>query len=160
MRTLALWLSYDGTDFRGFGVQPRLRTVQGELERALWQTLGEPLRVIPAARTDAGVHARGQVVSLRTASSLRPEALLRACNARLPADVAVTEAREMPDGFNARRSARRRSYRYVIRNAPLPCPLRRREQCHVPAALDLEAMQRGADALLGTRDFRSFAGQF
>src|SRR5205814_9674204 len=120
---------------------------------------GERLAVIAAARTDSGVHARGQVVSFSTASALPAEAVWRACNARLPRDVALTAARDMPAGFHARWSAISRTYRYAVLNAPVACPLRRREQHHVPEALDLDRMRRGAQALVGTHDFRAFAGQ-
>ncbi len=159
MRTLALWLDYDGTDYRGFGVQPRQRTVQGVLERALLDTVGEAVRVTGAARTDAGVHARGQVVSLRTQAGIRLDALPQACNARLPSDVVVTRALEMAPGFDARRAARRRSYRYAIWNAPLPCLWQRRFQHHVRKPLDLAAMTDATASLLGTHDFRPFAAE-
>ena len=159
LRTLALWLDYDGTDFRGWGLQSRARTVQGVLETALASVLGEPVRVTAAARTDSGVHARGQVVSFRTASRLAPEALLRACNARLPDDVLVTAVREQPPGFDARRSARRRSYRYSVWNAPLPCLWRRRYLHHVADTLDVAEMERASQTLVGTHDYRAFASE-
>jgi tRNA pseudouridine38-40 synthase len=157
VRTLALWLDYDGTDFRGFGVQPSGRTVQGVLEAALGRATGEVVRVTPAARTDAGVHARGQVVSFRSATRLEPATLQRACNALLPADLLATAAREMPAGFDARRSATGRRYRYTVWNAPLPCVWRRRYQHHVPHALDVDAMEAAAGGLVGMHDFRAFA---
>jgi tRNA pseudouridine38-40 synthase len=158
-RTLALWLDYDGTDFHGWGLQPRARTVQGVLETALASVLNEPVRVTAAARTDTGVHAGGQVVSFRTASRLATDAVLRACNARLPDDVLVTAAREQPPGFDARRAARRRSYRYSVWNAPLPCLWRRRYLHHVADPLDVAEMDRASQRLVGTLDYRAFASE-
>jgi tRNA pseudouridine38-40 synthase len=158
IRRLALWLDYDGTCFAGFGLQPARRTVQGVLEEALQSVLGEPIRVTAAARTDSGVHARGQVVSFRTTSLLAPAALQRACNARLPDDVVVTDAREMPLDFDARRGACRRRYRYSVWNHPLPCVWRRHMVHHVRTPLDVMAMNQAAETLVGTHDFRAFVG--
>lgn len=157
MRTLRLDLAYDGTEFAGFGLQPGRRTVQGEVERALAATLGHPVRVTPGGRTDAGVHASGQVLSFRTAARLPVEALARALNARLPEDILVLDARDAPPDFDARRSARRRRYRYAIWREPLRHLWLRRYCYHYPGPLDLERMRAAAALLVGRHDFRAFA---
>jgi len=153
VRTLVLVVEYDGTDYAGFGVQPGQRTIQGEMERALADTLGHQPRVTPGGRTDTGVHARGQVVSFRTTSRLGCPDLVRALNARLPEDIQVRSAAEAPSGFDARRSARSRWYRYVVWNHPQRNLWWRRYSYHVRSALDLAAMQLASRALMGERDF-------
>ena len=158
MRNVLLVLEYDGTDFHGFQLQTGQRTVQGDLEAALRRITGESIRVAGAGRTDAGVHAAGQVASFRTASALPTARLLRALNAVLPPDVAVRTGREVPPEFHARFSARRRSYRYSIWNAEAPAPLLRRYTYHLQGSLDAEAMHRAARQIVGTHDFASFAG--
>jgi tRNA pseudouridine38-40 synthase len=158
LRSLLLILEYDGTDFAGFQVQPGQRTVQRELESALGRVTGEQIRIKGAGRTDAGVHATGQVASLTTSSLLGAETLKRALNASLPPDVAVRLAREVPEGFHARFSARSRAYRYWVWNAPSPTPLGRRYSHHWPRPIDLGAVQAAAEMLVGTHDFASFAG--
>ena len=134
------------------------RTVQGEIETSLARVTGERIRIKGAGRTDAGVHATGQVASLSTESRLDVETLSRALNARLPADVAVRLAREVPEGFHARFSARSRAYRYRVWNAPSPTPLGRRFSHHWHRPIDLAAVEEAAEALIGTHDFASFAG--
>lgn len=156
-RTLRLTLAYDGTDFVGFGVQRRGRTVQGELEAALAATLGEAVRVTPGGRTDSGVHARGQVVSFRTTSGLAPEVIQRALNARLPEDMVVLAAEEAPPGFDARRCARRRHYEYRILRTRWRDPFWRRYAWHVPGDLDEAAMRQASALLVGRHDFGCFA---
>lgn len=158
-RRLRLDLAYEGTRYAGFGVQPGRLTIQEVLEEALSRSLGERVRVTPAGRTDAGVHASQQVVSFATHGRLQPDDLLRAVNARLPRDVLVHGAADMPPEFDARRSALRRQYRYLIWNHPLPTLWWRRLAWHVASPLDAAAMDRAARALVGTRDFASFAGQ-
>ena len=159
-RTIALGLVYEGTRYHGFGVQPGQPTIQEVLEKALAACLGERIRVTAAGRTDAGVHATGQVVSFATGGRLQVDALIRAINAGLPEDVWVTWADdEVPDGFDARRSALRRHYRYCIWNRPDPDIWRRRWTWHVPDRLDERAMDRTAAGLVGRRDFGAFAGQ-
>jgi tRNA pseudouridine38-40 synthase len=157
-RTLRLDLAYEGTHYHGFGKQPSRLTVQEVLEGALARSLGEQVRVIPAGRTDTGVHAEGQVVSFTTRGRLAPEELLRAVNAHLPEDVLVRGAAEMPPEFDARRSAIRRHYRYLIWQQRLPSLWWRRWAWHQTADLDVAAMQAAADVLVGTHDFGSFAG--
>jgi tRNA pseudouridine38-40 synthase len=156
MPTVRLELSYDGGGYRGFARQPGQRTVQGALEQALGRILSEEAVTTGAGRTDAGVHARGQVVTFATASEVDPDRLTRSLNALLGPEITVTEARMVADGFDARFSARWRSYRYQILNSPFPDPLRRLVTWHVPEPLDLSAMNQAATALVGEHDFSAF----
>jgi tRNA pseudouridine38-40 synthase len=157
MRNLRLTLAYDGTDFHGWQTQPGLRTVQEALEAALADLTGEPrVRVNASGRTDAGVHAVGQVVNFHTTSQLAPDVLLRAVNARLPEDVIIREAAEAADDFDANRDALRKLYRYVIHDGDVPDLFRRRYCYHTRYKLDAAAMERAAAALRGTHDFRCF----
>ena len=155
-RTLRLVLDYEGTSYRGFARQPGARTIQAELETALAAILQQRVRVTAAGRTDAGVHACGQVVSFRTTSQLSPLTVQRALNARLPDDIVVVEAAEAEPGFDARRSARRRCYRYTIWRGKHRNIWYRRYSYHVPGALDVEAMRRASRLLVGRHDFRAF----
>jgi tRNA pseudouridine38-40 synthase len=157
-RTIRLDLAYEGTRYHGFGLQPNGRTIQEVLEEALARSLGERVRVTAAGRTDAGVHASGQVVSFTTRGRLAPPELLRAANAHLPEDVLVYAASEAPPDLDARRSALRRHYRYLIWNDRLPNLWLRRWVWHLSGAVDTTTMQAAADRLLGTRDFASFLG--
>jgi tRNA pseudouridine38-40 synthase len=153
---MAYWkivLEYDGTDFAGWQIQPDARTVQGELVRALSTVLREPVRVTGAGRTDAGVHALGQVASFSSEADVA--AHLRSINAVLPDDVIVREARPAPEGFHARRDAVRRHYRYRLH--PGPVAVDRRTCLVVRRWPDVEAMREGARHLPGKRDFASFA---
>lgn len=156
MRTIKLIVAYDGTAYAGWQVQAGDRTVQEALEAALAKVTGEPIRVTASGRTDAGVHALGQVVGFRTASRLPPEVLRRALNAELPRDVAVLEAGEAAEGFHATRHARRKRYRYLIDNGPVRDVFCRRYCWHFPAPLDAAAMHRAAQCLVGRHDFSSF----
>jgi len=149
-------LEYDGTDFHGWQVQGSLRTVQGELEAALAGILGGRVPVIASGRTDAGVHAEGQLVSFRAATRLPPERLAAALNARLPSDLSVLSLEEAPEGFHATRDAVSKVYRYSILNGRTPRPLLRRTTWRVPQPLDLARMRRGAAHLVGRHDFASF----
>jgi tRNA pseudouridine38-40 synthase len=148
-----LLLEYDGAEFEGWQVQPRRRTVQGELEKALRRITGKRCRVTGAGRTDAGVHAEGQVASVVVATHLAPDSLRRALNAVLPKDLAVLALEPAPDGFDARRDARSKLYRYAIWNAPTRSPLRLRTHWNVRTPLDLDAMRAAAAHLVGERDF-------
>ncbi|MDP6777103.1 MAG: tRNA pseudouridine(38-40) synthase TruA [Candidatus Latescibacteria bacterium] len=153
-RNIRLVLEYDGTDFRGWQVQPGQRTVQGELETVLRRLFGGPIRVTAAGRTDAGVHARGQVANFAADSALDLTTIKRAVDALLPDDVSVRSVDCVPPEFNARRDAQRREYAYHVafeRRA-----LGRRYAVWVRGKLDLGAMQRGADSLIGLHDFSSF----
>jgi tRNA pseudouridine38-40 synthase len=148
-------VEYDGTDFAGFQLQPGARTVQGELEAALGRlTDGGRARVQAAGRTDAGVHASGQVIAFEYRGRLPTAELGRALDALLPADVAVRDLRRAPRGFQPRH-AMRREYRYSIWNGPRS-PLRERTALGVRSRLDTEAMGRAAATLVGRHDFRAF----
>lgn len=158
VRTVRLDLAYEGTQYHGFGLQPNRETIQEVLEEALARSLGERVRVTAAGRTDAGVHASGQVVSFTTRGRLAPPELLRAVNAHLPDDVLVHGAADVPPDLDARRSALRRSYRYLIWSHRLPNLWWRRWAWHLTDRPDLAAMQGAADRLVGTHDFASFLG--
>ena len=149
MPAYRLTLAYDGTDFHGWAAQPGLRTVAGELARALEV---DPRGLTVAGRTDTGVHAEANVVSL-AAPRLIP---VGAINRRLPRDVAVLDAAEAADGFDARRDARARSYAYRITTAAAPDPMRARYELHHPRPLDPAALEACAAAIPGTHDFTAF----
>jgi len=149
MPAYRLTVAYDGTDFHGWAAQPGLRTVAGELAGALGI---EPRELTVAGRTDTGVHAEANVVSL-TAARLLP---LQALNRRLPPDVAVREAGEAADGFDARRDARARSYAYRISTAAARDPMRARYELHHPRPLDRAALEACAATIAGTHDFTAF----
>src|SRR5262249_22460449 len=158
MRNIALRIEYDGTDFVGSQWQNNGRSVQGELEGAWEQLAQEQRRINMAGRTDAGVHARGQVASLRTETHHDLATIQRGLNAILPEDLAVLEAWEVPLDFHARHSATRRDYRYLIDNGRVGSPLLRRHAVHVARRLDGLAMSEALNTLLGTHDFAAFAG--
>lgn len=157
MRNLKVVVEYDGTDYHGFAIQDSLRTVQGELERAISTITEASTRVVGAGRTDAGAHALGQVVSFTTEARLPVADMRRALNANLPDDILVCSVEEVREGFHARRSARGRLYRYSLWNAQAPNLWLRRYRYHVEEPLDVEAMNEAAKCLTGTRDFACFA---
>jgi tRNA pseudouridine38-40 synthase len=156
MPVVKLILEYDGTRYVGWQVQPNGPSIQSEVERALSTLHKAPRRVIAAGRTDAGVHALGQVASFAEPSPLPLTAYVQGMNALLPDDVAVRSATLEPDGFDARRNARGKRYRYRIENAPTRAPLTRLRAWQVYRPLDLDAMRRGAAPLLGRHDFSAF----
>jgi pseudouridylate synthase I len=149
-------VEYDGTDFAGFQIQPGARTVQGELEAALTRISGgSRVRVAAAGRTDAGVHATGQVIAFTDPKGRSATELARALDALLPGDVAIREVRRVPAGFNPRYAARYREYRYTIWNGPRS-PLRERFALGVRDPLDTAAMERAGSVLVGRHDFSAF----
>jgi tRNA pseudouridine38-40 synthase len=156
MAVIRLLIAYDGTDFRGWARQPGLRTVQGSIEDVLGLMLPEPHRLSVAGRTDAGVHAEGQVASFSAPPEIDLARMQRAVNARLGPEVVVREARLAPDGFNARRSATGREYRYRIRTSAVPDPFTARFTWHRPGRLALSRMRAAARHLEGVHDFASF----
>lgn len=152
---LALLVAYDGTRFSGFARQRRVRTVQGELEGRLSTILRGPVTIAGAGRTDAGVHAWGQVVSFVVPDGTRPDWVRGRINRMLGPEVAVRSAAEVPDDFDARFSARRRSYEYRCYRSDADDPFRDRFMVRV-GALRVQAMRAGARALVGEHDFSSF----
>jgi tRNA pseudouridine38-40 synthase len=149
---------YDGTDFAGFQLQLNARTVQGELEAALARLArGERVAVDGAGRTDAGVHAIGQVIAFTYGGTVAGRPLERAINSLLPPDVAIRDLQRASDGFHPRYAARYREYRYTVWNGPRS-PLRERQALGVRAPLDIAAMASAASVYLGRHDFSAFGG--
>ncbi len=158
-RRVALLVEYDGARFAGSQLQANAITVQGVLEDAIVKATEAPSRVALAGRTDAGVHARGQVAASSTASRLDCETLRRALNAWLPDDVVVQAVAEVSPAFDPRRAARRRWYRYVIDNGDVRPALERGRAWHVAGELDVAAMAEAARRLAGAHDFAAFASR-
>jgi len=158
MRNIKLILEYDGTNYSGWQWQDNAPTLQGALEKAIHRITGEALRVSASGRTDAGVHAYGQVVNFRTGSGLDIDKWRGALNHYLPADMKVLQVEGAPDEFDARRSARGKRYEYIVLNRYVSSPLTRTRAWHVAVPLDVDAMRRAGEALIGECDFSSFRG--
>jgi tRNA pseudouridine38-40 synthase len=156
VRTLKLTIAYDGTRFVGWQRQAEGESIQGLVEGALARLEGAPVTVHGAGRTDAGVHALGQVGSVRLTSAHDTATLTRAVNAQLPPDVRVLAIDERDDDFHARFSARSKCYRYRIDTAAIASPLERAYAWHLPGPLDVEAMRAAAALLVGSHDFAAF----
>jgi len=155
-RTLKLTISYDGTRLVGWQRQAEGESVQELLESAMARLEGAPVTVHGAGRTDAGVHAIGQVASVVVTCGHPLDVIMRALNASLPQDVRVVDAREVGPEFHARFSARAKTYRYLLRNGSTVSPFERMYVWHVPEPLDLGAMRQAARSLVGTHDFQAF----
>ena len=153
--TLRLTIAYDGAPFAGWAAQPGLRTIQGEIEAALRRILGEPIRVTVAGRTDAGVHAWGQVASFEL-SGAPPDRFAHRLNALLPAEIAVIDAAPAAEGFDARRDARSRTYCYWVLASPVRHPFEVGRALWWPHPIDGEALKRCAALLPGEHDFTAF----
>ncbi|MBM6997859.1 tRNA pseudouridine(38-40) synthase TruA [Paenibacillus sp. DXFW5] len=159
MRNLLMTVSYDGTNYFGFQTQPGGNTVQDHIEEAIRQLTGEQLKIHGSGRTDAGVHARQQPFHFHTASQIPVERWCLALNGRLPSDIRVLTAREVPLDFHSRRSAKRKTYRYTINANRITDVFQRNYQFHHPGKLNIEAMQQSLPFLLGTHDYTSFASR-
>ncbi|MGI6450853.1 MAG: tRNA pseudouridine(38-40) synthase TruA [Desulfitobacteriia bacterium] len=159
MRNILLRLAYDGTNYHGFQRQPKEHgpTVQGELERAWKKLFAEEIRIITAGRTDTGVHAQGQVTNFQSMARIPQEKIPKALNSILPFDIRILEARDVPEEFNARKSAKWKRYDYRIDNEPIPNVFTRLYTHHEPLPLKIESMQKAAAYLEGGHDFRAFA---
>jgi tRNA pseudouridine38-40 synthase len=149
-------LSYDGTDYHGWQIQSRARTVQGLLLEAARRRFGAETRIVGASRTDAGVHALRQVASLTTVARISSHGLRGALNADLPRDIRVLDVCEAPVGFDARRAATGKRYAYLIDNGSVPNPLLLRFAWHIPQRLDVNAMRQALSILRGRHDFSAF----
>jgi tRNA pseudouridine38-40 synthase len=156
MRNLKLTLAYDGSDFHGWQIQPHLRTVQGELQQALQKLFNHDVNVTGSGRTDAGVHAHGQVANVETIRSMDTDAALRGANALLPAEIRVLSVEEVSLEFHSRRSARSKMYEYHIWRDPIVSPFHSRYVYAYRYPLDEEMLDRGAAYFLGPHDFTSF----
>ena len=152
---IVLLIEYEGTRYHGFQWQENAATIQGELESAIYKMTGETLRVMAASRTDAGVHALGQVASFRTGSGISARAFVSGLNYHLPSDIAVKDACSVHYDFNVRRAAKRH-YRYYIINRPARSPFKARYAHLVPRQLDIEAMDQACKSLVGEQDFAPF----
>lgn len=155
MATYRLDIAYDGRRFAGWAVQPGRRTVQGELEEALGRLYGEPIRLTVAGRTDAGVHASAQVASFASERP-GPKNLQRALNGLTGRDLAIYGAAAVGEGFDARRDATSRRYRYRVETASVPSPFERGRALHFPYPLDRDRLDECAAAILGRHDFTAF----
>jgi tRNA pseudouridine38-40 synthase len=149
-------LAYDGTDYRGFQLQPDEDTIQARLESALSQMAKEPVRVTAAGRTDSGVHARAQVIHFVLSRPIPSQGVLEGLNSMLPDDIRILEVEEAEDHFHARFDARSKTYRYYFDRSKVPSPFRCRYTLHYPYPLDREALEDGANRFLGERDFAAF----
>ena len=155
-RRIKLLIAYTGTRYHGWQLQPRAVTVQGVLESCLSRITNGPVRLHAAGRTDAGVHALGQVAHVDTASGIAMASLVRGLNSLLPDDVVVRRAVEAPADFHARYDAARKTYAYQLHNHAVPSLLCAQYAWHVPQRLDVPAMQAAAQLLLGRHDFSAF----
>lgn len=159
MYNYKLTIQYDGTRYRGWQVQGNTdQTIQGKLEGVLSRLTGQPVEVHGSGRTDAGVHALGQVANVKLPRPIEPSELLQELNRYLPADIGVIAVEPAPERFHARLNARSKTYRYRIWNSAIPNVLERSYLYALPEPLDMAAMERAAADLVGTHDFRSFCG--
>jgi tRNA pseudouridine38-40 synthase len=159
LRNIRLTVAFDGTAYCGWQIQKNEATIQGTLTRALEQIAGEPVNLVGSGRTDAGTHARALVANFLTRSSIAPVSLVRGLNSSLPVDIRILSARRASAGFNARRDALGKIYRYqIFRGSVLP-PHLAREHFHYPYPLDRTAMERAAAFFVGEHDFAAFAAR-
>lgn len=159
MRNIGLVVSYDGTNYNGFQSQPFRNTIQDKLQEAIRMLTGETVKVTGSGRTDAGVHAWGQVVNFHTHSVIPIERWQLALNSRLPEDIVIRQAVELPETFHARKGAIRKTYRYTISNTRVPDVFRRRYQLFHPTPLNVEHMAEALEHLRGEHDFTSFCSR-
>ena len=157
VRNIKLTITYDGSEYHGWQIQPGLRTIQGVITEAIQDLLGSEVRLFGASRTDAGVSALGQVGLIQIDSPIPTENLAKAITDRLPADIAVTEAVDVPEGFDLMGAVTNKLYRYTIFTGPVRPVLQIRHCWHLPTKLDITAMAEAAQLLLGKKDFKSFA---
>ena len=158
MRNFKLTIEYDGTAYCGWQRQKGAPTIQEEIERALGTMTGQPVRLIGAGRTDAGVHARGQVANFKSRTSLTAEIFQKGLNGLLPEDIVIRQCCEVADGFHARHSARSKRYAYRVANQPIRIAIGRHYAWCILRPLDLRAMRAAVACLVGIHDFKAFEG--
>ncbi len=156
MRNIKLLIEYDGTNYLGWQVQPKGATIQGFIEDKLALLTGEPVHLIGSGRTDAGVHALGQVAHFKTKSQMDVGSIQRALNSLLPRDIVIQKVEEVEEGFHARRQSISKIYEYRILNRNIRSPFHRGYAWHIPQTLDLEEMKKATQGLVGEHDFSSF----
>ncbi|SFJ72222.1 tRNA pseudouridine38-40 synthase [Terrisporobacter glycolicus] len=156
MRNLKLTIQYDGTKYCGWQKQPNSSGIQGTIEYAIYEITKEKVNIIGSGRTDAGVHALGQVANLKTNSNIPAARIPDALNAKLPKDISIIDCQEVSDDFHSRYSATGKIYRYLIYNKPYRSPLYKDISYHVRYDLDIEKMRVEAQSLLGTHEFKGF----
>lgn len=149
-------IQYDGTNYSGWQIQPEQSTIQGMLQQALYKITGENINIYAAGRTDAGVHALGQVASFKLAKPMEAKSLLSALNSLLPSDIKLIKLIKAPDDFNAHRSAKSKEYKYQIFTGKILSPFSYRYVYHLPFKLDIEEIRAGASKFLGENDFSAF----
>ncbi len=156
MRTIKLTIEYDGTNYLGWQVQPEGLTVQGVIEERLKRLTGEAISIAASGRTDAGVHALGQVAHFKTQSRMDAATFQKALNSLLPHDIVINKVEEVDSGFHARRHCRSKVYAYHVLNRGIRSVFQRGHSWHVPQALDLQAMREATESLVGEHDFSAF----
>ena len=156
MRNIKLLIEYEGTNYAGWQVQKNLPTIQGTIQEKLKILTGEEIELTSASRTDAGVHALGQVANFRTVRGISLHSVQMGLTALLPDDIAVKSAEDVSMDFDSRKDAKSKTYRYLILNRPYPSAINRNFSWHVFQKLDIDAMKKAADCLIGKRDFTSF----
>lgn len=157
MKNVKIIIEYDGTDYHGWQCQANLPTVQKTIEDAIRKITGENVKITGSGRTDAGVHAIGQVANFSIETQMDPETLQKALNSTLPRDISIIKTQEVPDGFHAQFSSRSKVYEYRIFNRPHPPALQRNKVWHIPEKLDTGKMKEAVAYLEGTHDFSVFA---
>jgi tRNA pseudouridine38-40 synthase len=157
VRKIKFHIQYDGTAYHGWAAQPETATIQGTLLDTIEKLTGCRVDLLGSSRTDAGVHALGQVAAFTIDSPVPTENFTRALNNMLPDDIAIIEADDVPDSFDPISNTKSKIYRYTIYTGPVRCPMQIRYCWHRPGELNIDAMQKAADKLLGTHDFKSFA---
>ena len=156
MRQIKLVIEYEGTNYHGWQIQPHVRTIQEEISKKISQMTGEQVTLLGAGRTDAGVHAWGQVACFQTNSRIPLEGFYRGLNSLLPPDIVIKSVEEVAENFHPQFSARSKIYQYVILNQKVPSAIHRHFSWHIPCPLDVSAMQKAADCLVGRKNFSSF----
>ncbi len=156
MRTIKLLIEYDGTNYLGWQVQPKGSTLQGVLEEKLSTLTGEKIDLLGSGRTDAGVHALGQVAHFKTKSQLDVQTIQRALNSLLPSDILIQKVEEVDEGFHARRSSKSKVYEYRVLNRHLRSVFHRGYAWHIPQTLNIREMKKATRSLMGEHDFSSF----
>jgi len=159
MHNIKLTIEYDGTNYHGWQKQKNARTIQETIENALSVMVKTPVRLIGSGRTDAGVHALGQVANFKCRAEIPTRAFVAGLNSLLPKDIVIHSCESMDNRFHSRYDARRKTYRYRILNSPIPAAICRQYAWFVPRMLDIRAMQTAAQHLVGTLDFKSFEGR-